>query len=508
MKKIALGFAAVFLAVCAAFTNAAEPKRTRPESTEACVSGGAAFAQADAVLSDAASTNHFPGAILVVLKSGQIAHCKAIGVSDVVANTPVDFDTVFRIASMSKSVTGLAVLQLRDRGKLQLTDPAAKYIPELPRPSPAAQDRSIRVLDLLAHTAGFVTDDPWGDRQLPMSEADFSRYIAGGIPAARPPGVAYEYSNTGYALLGRIVTRASGVRYQDYIQREILQPLGMSASGFDPSRVPSAKRAKGYRFEDGRFREEPVLGDGAYASMGGMQVSARDYIRYVNFVLDGWRTSADSPYATMIARATRRELAQPTSFPRMRAADSDEASCPASLAYSYGMHVVTDCRFTNAMTHSGGLPGYGSNVLFLPQHDAAVFLFVNRTYAPAATAVRKIAARLADDGVFASTRASVSPAFTTVGDAIGKMIAATNVDATPGVIANNLYADRDLAKRNLELRQLLERLGPCTQQPTYAPTHNLAGAFTYACERGTLRAEVLLAPTSTPQLQQLEFSVR
>jgi CubicO group peptidase (beta-lactamase class C family) len=251
-----------------------------------------------------------------------------------------------------------------------------------------------------------------------------------------------------------------------------------------------------------------VLGDGAYASMGGMQVSARDYIRYVNFVLDGWRTSADSPYAAMIARATRRELAQPTSFPRMRGADLDEASCPASLAYSYGMHVVTDCRFTNAMTHSGGLPGYGSNVLFLPQHDAAVFLFVNRTYAPAAAAVRKIAARLADDGVLVSARAAVSPAFTTIGDAIGKMIAAGNVDAVPSVIANNLYADRDLVKRNLELRQLLERLGPCSQQPTHSPTHNLAGAFNYSCERGTLRAEVLLAPTATPQLQQLEFSVR
>jgi serine-type D-Ala-D-Ala carboxypeptidase/endopeptidase len=474
-----------------------------------CRSGGERFTTIDAMLESAAKTGHFPGAILGVVQNGELVHCKALGVSDVEAKTPVTIDTVFRIASMSKSVTGLAALQLRDRGKLALDDPAARWIAELPRPAAPGQNRTIRVRDLLAHTAGFVTDDPWGDRQLPMSEPDFSKLIVGGIPPARPPGIAYEYSNYGYALMGRVIARASGTRYQDYVRRELLGPLGMPASGFDPATVPATQRARGYRYEDGAWREEPVLGDGAFASMGGLQVSARDYVQYVRFLLDAWSTQGVSPYEKILSRATRRELAQPTSFPRLRAVDTnDPASCPAALAYSYGMHIVTDCRFENALTHSGGLPGYGSNVLVLPQYDAAVFVFANRTYAPAAAAARKIAARLADDGILTARARDTSAALSAAADAAAKMYAAADIAAASGFAADNLLLDRDLAKRSLELRQLRERLGDCRSPASIAPSHTLSATFTFECARGNLAVEALLAPTQSPQFQRLEFSAK
>jgi serine-type D-Ala-D-Ala carboxypeptidase/endopeptidase len=480
-----------------------------PDAPLECRSGGAAYAAVDAMLESATKTGHFPGAILGVVQNGVLVHCKALGVSDVEAKTTVTIDTVFRVASMTKSVTGLAALQLRDRGKLALDDPAARWIAELPRPAAPGQNRSIRVRDLLAHTAGFVTDDPWGDRQLPMSEPDFSKLIAGGIPPARPPGIAFEYSNYGFALAGRVIARASGTPYQDYVQRELLRPLGMIASGFDPAAVPAPQRAKGYRYEDGAWREEPVLNDGAFASMGGLQVSARDYVQYVRFLLDAWATESASPYDRILSRATRRELAQPTSFPRMRAIDAnDPASCPAALAYSYGMHIVTDCRFENALTHSGGLPGYGSNVLVLPQYDAAVFLFANRTYAPAAAAVRKIAARLTDDGIFESPGRAVSPALRESAAAVGRMYAAANIGAAREFAANNLLLDRALDTRNRELRQLRERLGECLAPASINVAHALSATFTFACERGSLAVDALLAPTRTPQLQRLELSAR
>jgi serine-type D-Ala-D-Ala carboxypeptidase/endopeptidase len=474
-----------------------------------CRSGGERFAAIDAMVESATRSGHFPGAILGVVQNGALVHCKALGVSDVEAKTPVTIDTVFRVASMTKSITGLAALQLRDRGKLALDDPAARWIAELPRPAAPGQNRTIRVRDLLAHTAGFVTDDPWGDRQLPLAEAEFTKLIKAGVPQARAPGIAYEYSNYGYALLGRVIATISGVRYQDYVQRELLQPLGMTSSGFDPAAVESERRARGYRYEGGRWREEPVLGDGAFASMGGLQTTARDYVRYIDFVLDAWRTASESPNEKILARATRRELAQPTSFPRFRQPDAGDAgSCPAAMAYSYGMHVITDCRFANAMTHSGGLPGYGSNVLFLPQYDAAVFLFANRTYAPAAAAVRKIAARLTDDGAFAARPAESGSALRAAAGTAAKIYAAADVGAAPGFAAVNLLADRDLAARNLEIRQLRERLGECRAPATIGAEHSLSGTFTFECERGQLAVEALLAPTPTPQFQKLEFTAR
>jgi CubicO group peptidase (beta-lactamase class C family) len=489
--------------------HAADPAAKRTTLVDGCGSGGARFAGADAMFEAAAAAGNFPGAIWGVVHRGRWVHCKTVGVADLERNTPVTADTVFRIASMTKSVTALGVLKLRDTGRLSLDDPAARWIPELPRPRAPGQDRDIRVRDLLGHTAGFVTDDPWGDRQLPLSEPAFTQLIKSGIPQARAPGVAYEYSNYGYALLGRITARAGKTTYQDFIRRELLAPLGMTASGFDPTTVQPEHRARGYRFEDGKHSEEPVLGDGAFASMGGMQTTANDYVRYLDFLLDAWRTTQPSRYEQVLSRATRRELAQPTSFPRMRQPDtSDKASCGAALAYSYGMHVVTDCRFQNAMTHSGGLPGYGSNVLVLPQYDAAVFLFANRTYAPAAAAMRKIAARLIDDGVLVAPDSGVSPALQAAAQTILQVYQAASLDAAPNGLAENLLLDRALATRNRELRHVRERLGTCQGDAKFVVENALAAVMKFTCERGTLSVDALLAPTQTPQFQRLEVSAQ
>ena len=120
-------------------------------------------------------------------------------------------DTLFRIASMSKAFTALAILKLRDEGRLRLDALAEDYVPELRNwRYPTSDSPRIRVRDLLSHVAGFVTDDPWGDRQQVLTEAEFTRMLRDGVPFTRAPDTAFEYSNFGYALLGRIITNVSG----------------------------------------------------------------------------------------------------------------------------------------------------------------------------------------------------------------------------------------------------------------------------------------------------------
>lgn len=480
----------------------------------ACVAGSAAagsapYAAIDSIFEDFAREKHVPGMIFAVVHRGKLVHCRALGVQDVKTKAPVTDATVFRIASMTKSFTALAVLKLRDADKLSLGDAATKFIPELSAQHvPTADSRAIRVSDLLAHTSGFVTDDPWGDRQLAMPEAQFSAFMRSNPPFARAPGTAHEYSNYGYALLGRIVTNASGMRYQDYVTREILKPLGMTSSAWEYSGIDPSRRAVGYRFENRDWKPEPVLADGAFASMGGLHTSARDYVSYVDFLLSAW-TDRETEHETPLARSSRRELGQGTSFPQIRPADAaDPTSCASATIYGLGMNVYGDCRFAHAMTHSGGLPGYGSNVLLLPRYDVAIFAFTNLTYAPVSVAVRRAAARLYDLGLLERSTVPLTTKLREAQAAVAAIYKSGNVRVRPDALADNLLLDRDAGQRDTELSALRVQLGDCRKDAAPQVEHALSAKLLFTCERGMLEATVLLAPTPATSLQRLEFAVR
>ena len=102
----------------------------------------------------------------------------------------------------------------------------------------------IRIRDLLTHSAGFVDDNPWGDRQTPLPDADFTRMLEQGVPMSSAPATHYEYSNFGYALLGRIIANVSGMPYRRYVEQSLLTPLGMASSGYQLSEWPVARRSR------------------------------------------------------------------------------------------------------------------------------------------------------------------------------------------------------------------------------------------------------------------------
>lgn len=479
------------------------------ESSADCRVGEGAYPTVDPIFESFASEQHIPGMIYGIVRGGQLIHCRALGVGQVDSGQSVTIDTVFRIASMTKSFTALAVLKLRDAGKLSLDDTASRWVPQLGKGArPDADITKIRVSELLAHTAGFVTDDPWADRQLAMPEAEFTKMISAGIPMVRAPGVGFEYSNYGYALLGRIVGNASGIRYQDYVRTQILQPLGMKSSGWQASDIDAKRRAHGYRYEDGAWREEPVLADGAFAAIGGLHTSARDYVAYVGFLLSAWRDrdAADSP---ILSRQSRRQLALASSHPGLSAArPADPSSCATAGVYGLGMGIYKDCRFDLAVNHSGGLPGYGSYVLLLPDYDVGIFAFANRTYAGVAAPIGRAAARLFDLGVL-QKKPAVAPgeALERIKPIVLKMYATGSVRTEPTALADNLLLDRSAEKRDAELRVARTALGECRDGASMSVRHTLSAVMRFPCERGTLAATVVLAPTPTPAVQTLRFAV-
>lgn len=451
--------------------------------------------------------NHVPGLVYGIVADGRLAYVQTFGSRTQDPHEIVTPDSLFRIASMSKAFTALAILKLRDEGRLQLDAPAETYVPELRGwRYPTADSPKIRVRDLLSHVGGFVTDDPWGDRQQVLSEDAFSQMLRSGVPFTRAPQAAYEYSNFGYALLGRIVSNVSGRRYQDYIREEIMRPLGMEASGYDVFASPQDRRALGWRWENDRYVREPDMRDGVFGAMGGVQTSARDYARWVAFLLSAW-PARDGPETGPVRRATVRELAQGLNFVAVARRPGQPDSCPQAAAYGMGMRVAQDCELGLTIAHGGGYPGYGSYVLLLPEYGIGLFAFTNRTYAGPSPPVWAAAVELHRAGLLAPRAIPVSDALARAYSRAGVMWAEGSVAPGRDLLAMNFLMDRSADNWAAEFVRLREQTGPCNHDGPLVPMGALSGRFTWTCERATLEGQLLLAPTNPPTIQALRFNV-
>jgi CubicO group peptidase (beta-lactamase class C family) len=469
----------------------------------------ATLAGIDKVFADWQLDARVPGLVYGIIDDKGAVSIREMGVADTSDGRRVNADTRFRIASMSKAFTALAILKLRDAGRLSLEAPAENYVPELRGWTyPTVDARRIRVRDLLNHSAGFVTDDPWGDRQQPLSEAAFTGMLKAGVPFSRQPGLAMEYSNFGYALLGRIVTNVSGRPYQAYIRDSIFAPLGMPATGHDISRSPAASRAFGYRWQDNSWLREPDMADGVFGAMGGVETSANDYARWVAFLLRAWppRDEAD---VGPVARATVREIVEGSNFAfgSARPAAVGGAPCRVARAYGMGWRVFDDCDLGLIVTHSGGYPGYGSNVLLLPEKGIGIFAFANRTYAGPGLPVMKAAMMLQASGA-AAARPAVTSDRLQQGYALARTIwRAGDVQAAQTGLAMNFLMDRDAAHWRAELARLRAEAGACAADEAVMPATAMEGSFIWRCERARIEGHLLLAPTPAVALQGLEFRV-
>ena len=461
----------------------------------------APYDEIDGIFDKFRNDSHIPGLVYGVVIDGKLAHVAGFGLQELEAKRPVTADSLFRIASMTKAFTALTLLEMRDEGKVRLDDPAENYVPEMRGwRYPTSDSPHIRVRDLATHSAGFVTDDPWGDRQTPMPEADFTELLKTGVPFTRAPETGYEYSNLGFALVGRVVTNVSGKNYADTVTDKLLKPLGMNASSFVADSAPREKRALGYRWEDGTWKAEPVLGPGAFGAMGGLQTSANDYAKWVEFLLSAW-PPRDGAEMGPVKRSSVRELSQGLNFPHFR------GNSGPIVNYGMGFNVILDNTLGFTMSHSGGYPGFGSHVLLMPERGAAVFAFANRTYAGPVAPVWEAAAMLERAGMLPPVRPQPGSAMLTDGyGAVGAIYKSGGVLAANGKLAMNFLMDRDADGRARDLAALKSQVGDCDTTSPVRPTGGLSGEFTWKCGQGQIKGNLLLAPTLSTQIQSMTLT--
>lgn len=310
---------------------------------------------------------------------------RGLGTTRMAADERPDAASIFRIASMTKSFTAAAVVLLRDEGRLRLDDPVEAWVPDLAGlRGPTADSPPITIEHLLTMSAGFPTDDPWGDRQQGLDLDRFGAFLREGPSLAWTPGTRFDYSNLGYGILGRVVTAAGGLEYREFVQRRLLEPLGMSATTFLPEMVPEERRARGYVRRDEAWVDEPSDPYGALAAMGGVLTSMEDLARWVAGFTDAFPPRDDPAGPHPLSRASRREMQQVhRSFPpELSWASADATPTLVSGGYGYGLFVFDDLRLGRVVGHGGGYPGFGSHMRWHPASGSGVIAFGNARYAP------------------------------------------------------------------------------------------------------------------------------
>ena len=164
-------------------------------------------------------------------------------------------------------------------------------------------------------------------------------WLAHGIPFSTPPGTRYEYSNYAFALLGRVMAKASGVPYEEYVHRALLAKLQMDGTTFEFSDIPAERRAIGYRLKpDGTYAEEPPLRHGVFGSMGGLLTTATDLGKYVAFHLSAWPPRDDAETGP-VRRASVREMAHLWTPANLRVQRLDGAVQASEAGYGFGLRV-------------------------------------------------------------------------------------------------------------------------------------------------------------------------
>jgi CubicO group peptidase (beta-lactamase class C family) len=468
-----------------------------------------AFPVIEEIFRDQMEKNHYPSIAFGVIADGKMVYSGSFGSANIEGKISSDTQSRYRVASMSKSFTALAIMKLRDEGKLNLLDPVSKYIPEINNAGALTSDAPpINIQHLLTMSAGFPEDNPWGDRQLADTDEDLLKLIGDKISFSNVPGTTFEYSNLGFALLGKIITNVSGMPYQQYVTENIMKPIGMNDSRWEYDQVPKEKLANGYRWEDDTWKEEALLHDGAYGAMGGLICTIEDFSKYVALHLSAWPPRNDAETGPL-KRSSLREMHQPWRFNNLFPDDKNRQgkNCPTVSGYGYGLVWRKDCNGTVRISHGGGLPGFGSDWRIYPEYGIGVVSFTNRTYGGPSGANSRVLDTLI---YLAGLKPRSLPPSEILDKRRHEIVKAMQTWDEKGIsiFAENFFLDLSKDRWKDKASTILAEAGDIVSVSKVVPENQLRGSFEIIGEKKTLSVFFTLTPEADALVQQLDLWVK
>ena len=410
------------------------------------------LADLEAHVAARAAATHCPSVSWGIVVDGRLAHQAWLGtLCDGRAPTA---NSVYRIASMTKSFTAAVVLMLRDAGALSLEDPLSRHAPEFAQlRAPTFDAAPLRIRHLLSMSGGMANDDPWADRCMDIDDAQLDAAVAHGALFAGSSGEVFEYSNLGYGLLGRVVRNITGTPLQQWVSERLLAPLGMTRTTWT---MPAHDDwARPHRVQDGAILPEgtPIPGDGALAPMGGLWSTVPDLARWVAWLADAF-PARDERDDGPLCRASRREMQQMHRFAGMRNGVPN--------GYGFGLMVHAEPELGTVVAHSGGLPGYGSNMRWLGDGQAGrrigVIALANLTYAPMFALAGEVLARLHAHGSIAA-RSIEAPLLALAARQLVALLAQWDDTVADALFSANVAPDEAYARRRAEGERLCAHCG-------------------------------------------------
>lgn len=464
-----------------------------------------------------------PGMAIGIVLGGELVYAKGFGLRDVARGGRFDADTPFPIASVTKGFTAMAILKLRDQGRVDLDGPAEHYYPPVARVAYPTRDApKITLRHLLTHSSGLPEDNAWADVTEHLTEPDLARILDGAL-MSRVPGVHFEYSNLGWAILGRVIERVTGQSAREYIQREILTPLGMTHTGWEAGAFPSGTVAFGYRGKDGARDLDaprvvaPLEDLGIWDVTGGLWTTTRDLARYVSYQLDAW-PPRDDPERGPLSRSSVREMQQGqrpfdgkeilgqlvTASPPPLARAAGGRVLFHSPAYGFGLNSRRTCEEDLYVDHAGGLPGYQTFMTMLPDEGFGMIVFVNDERSRA-NPIEWTIRRFREAGVFVRPRISPAPGLEAAPSALLKLLNQWDDAGAKSLFEDSFFRVEPIARLEDEFKRLHRDHGACRLDGDARYANRLRGRWHVACDRGGIVFAVALAPGKTPRAQALEF---
>ena len=308
-----------------------------------------------------------PGLAVGIVRDQELVWSAGFGHADLETSRRPDKDTISRVASITKTFTATAVMQLRDDGLLTLDDSLVQYLSEFSAVNPRAGSvEGVTIRRMLAHRSGLVTESPlpgWDALEFPSREA-----VLAALPQTEiviPQDFAFKYSNLAFGLLGEVISRLSGRPYFEYMQAEILEPLGLTSSVFELTERLRPRMAVGYSrspYAD-EFSKAPYASLNGIAACGQLHSTVADLAKWISLQFrtgDAQRNGEQVLRGSSIEEMHRPQYMEP---------DWSFGYCLGWRARRIGEHIFHE--------HGGGIHGFASQVMFSKPHRLGVIALAN-----------------------------------------------------------------------------------------------------------------------------------
>jgi len=441
-----------------------------------------------------------------------LEHSRGFGASDDSGTCP-DLDTVFPIASMTKSFVACAALIARDRGLIDLDAPITRYVPEFTASAPDGEVHAPPTVRMLLSMSGGLTEDnSWVDPLVDVTVDELLTDLTEGVLYSHAPGSVYEYSNLGYSLAGIAVGRAVGASIEDFVMVEICEPLGLKQTWFDGATPDHAtwSRGVGYSLDtSGRWVAYPFApSGGGLAAAGGMMSTVRDLARWVQWLASAFRPAGeDEP--SILDRASRRELQRlhQVDVPSLTALPSGSLRISVS-GYALGLVVTNDIRRGVVVSHAGGVPGYKLFMCWHPDSGVGMVCLTNSHRGDPNELTRQALMMALDHDDVAARTIRLWPETVELRLRAESLVRQWDDAMAEQIFAANIDFDRPLSERRRAISDMIEAIGPLDPPRPVADVTSASSpadiTWTISGQRGELVCMIHVTPVRPVRIQEFE----